>query len=80
MANHVYSYFEITFKSEEDCNNFAEWIGLDPKNENITWGERIEACCVDSPKRPTQRTCGVSRSTRGLAPLRAAPQRTTVPV
>jgi len=45
MANHVYSYFEITFKSEEDCNNFAEWIGLDPKDENITWGERIEACC-----------------------------------
>jgi hypothetical protein len=45
MANHVYSYFEITFKSEEDCNNFAEWIGLDPKDENIAWMARIEACC-----------------------------------
>ncbi len=45
MANHVYSYFEITFKTEEDCNNFAEWIGLDPKDENIAWMARIEACC-----------------------------------
>jgi hypothetical protein len=45
MANHVYSYFEIEFKTEEDCNNFAEWIGLDPKDENIPWMARIEACC-----------------------------------
>lgn len=45
MANHVYSYFEITFKTEEDCNKFSEWIGLEPRDENITWPTHIEACC-----------------------------------
>jgi len=45
MANHVYSFFNITFSSEADAIDFSEWIGLLPVNENITWGERIEACC-----------------------------------
>jgi hypothetical protein len=45
MANHVSSYFNINFASEADCTRFAEWIGLLPHNEHITWGERIEACC-----------------------------------
>lgn len=45
MANHVYTNFEITFKSEEDCNDFAQLIKFDPTNEDITFGERIEICC-----------------------------------
>jgi hypothetical protein len=45
MANHVSSYFNINFPSESECTRFAEWIGLSPIDENITWGERTEACC-----------------------------------
>jgi hypothetical protein len=45
MANHVSSYFNIEFTSETDCTRFAEWIGLEPRDENISWGDRITTCC-----------------------------------
>ena len=44
MANHVYTYVEIEFANQEDSAKFSEWIG-NTIDENITYGERIEASC-----------------------------------
>jgi hypothetical protein len=44
MANHVYALVEIEFANPKDITKFSEWLGH-TFDENITFGERIEACC-----------------------------------
>lgn len=43
MANHVYAYLEIDFKSQDDIESFSEWIDYDPTA--LDYSSKLQTCC-----------------------------------